>query len=174
MKPEEIPSFIYRGAIISIDGEEHTVRDFCLARKEKNFSAPEILVIQTKAGDIVEYDPERVKQVHGRAPDFIRVGAEIFWRENRADMTHYNGVWKIESYEVGKDPLKGEPHTKVELSLSRRNGAKSTYLRRAFNAETMHPVKPDSTPGRLAHILQRDISILKPAGAIRRPNNRKP
>lgn len=173
MKPEDIPPFIYRGAVIEIDGQEQTVRDFCLARKEKNFSAPEILVIQTKSGDIVEYDPQRVKEIHGRAPDFIRVGAEIFWRENRADMTQYNGVWKIEAYEVGKDPLRGGPHTKVELSLSRKEGQTSTYLRRAFNAETMHPIRPDAQPGRLAHILQRDISVLKPP-TIKRPPNRKP
>jgi len=173
MKPEDIPSFIYRGAIIEVDGQEHTIRDFCLARKDRHPLSEEMLVIQTKSGDIVEYTPERVREVHGRAPDFIRVGAEIFWRETRADMKKYNGVWKIEAYEVGKDPLKGEPHTKVELSLARKEGQTSTYLRRAFNAETMHPVKSDARPGRLAHILQRDISVLKPAN-IRRPPQRKP
>lgn len=173
MKPEDIPKFIYRGAIIEVDGEEQVVRDFCLARKDRHPLAEEILVIQTKAGDIVEYDPLRVQQVHGRPPDFVRVGAEIFWRENSGDMKKYNGVWKIEAYEVGKDPLKGEPHTKVELSLTRKDGNTSTYLRRAFNSETMYPVKPDAQPGRLAHILQRDISVLKPA-TIRRPSQRKP
>ncbi|MDP2206297.1 MAG: hypothetical protein Q8K65_08330 [Alphaproteobacteria bacterium] len=173
MKPEDIPKFIYRGAIIDVDGQEQTVRDFCLARKDRHPLSEEILVIQTKSGDIVEYDPMRVQEVHGRAPDFIRVGAEIFWRETRSDMTKYNGVWTVESYEVGKDPIKGDPHTKVELSLAKRDGSKSTYLRRAFNAETMYPVKPDAQPGRLAHILQRDISVLKPA-TIRRTPPRKP
>lgn len=173
MKPEDIPKFIYRGALIDVDGQEHTVRDFCLARKDRHPLSEEILVIQTKSGEIIEYHPDRVQEVHGRAPDFIRVGAEIFWRETRADMKEYNGVWKIESYEVGKDPLRGDPHTKVELSLARRDGSKSTYLRRAFNAETMYPVKPDAQPGRLAHILQRDVTVLK-LSKIRRPPQRKP
>lgn len=172
MKPEDIPSFLYRGAIIEVDGKEQTVRDFCLARKEKNFSAPEVLVIQTKAGDIVEYSPERVKEVHGRAPDFIRVGAEIFWRETRADLAKYNGVWKIEGYQVGKDLLRGAPYTQVELSLARENGAKTTYLSKVFNAETMHPVRSDAQPEKLSHILQRDLSVLKPA-TIRRAGGHK-
>lgn len=174
MKPEDIPDFIYRGGLIEVDGTEHVIRDFCMVRKAKDFSLPEILVIQTKSGDIFEYDAQRVREVHGRAPDFIRPGVELFWRETQADMQKYNGVWRVDRYEVTPDPLRGKPHTKVELSLTRQQGNTTTSLRRVFNAATMFPVKPDAQPGRLAHILQQDISVLKPPSSVRRPPNRKP
>jgi|GEM_PF-1423625 len=165
MREKDIPEFLFRGAIVSVDGVEKVVKDLCLAIPEdspKFDLDAQVLVLQFKSGEIVQYDPNRVEEVHGRAPDFIRVGAEIFWRETRSDMKQYNGVWKIESYEVGKDPLRGDPHTKVELSLKRQEGQRSTYLRRAFNANTMYPVKADAPEPDLPGALKKSLKVLKP------------
>lgn len=168
MRDEEIPDFLFRGAIVSVDGEERVLKDLCLAIPEDSArfrKEDEVLVLQFKDGLIVRYDPERIKEVNGRAPDFIRVGAQIFWREEQRDRQKYNGVWEIESYKVTKDELYGLPKTQVDLSLRRKNNATTTYLTQKFNAKTMFPLRKDAheTPhDDLRSILQKDVKVLKP------------
>lgn len=142
MTPDDIPDFLFRGAIVSVDGVERVLKDLCLAIPEDSQrfrKEDEVLVLQFKDGLITQYDPERVKEVHGRAPDFIRTGEQIFWREERRDMQKYNGVWDIESYTVTKDELRGLPKTQVNLSLRQKTNSTTTYLTQKFNALTIFP-----------------------------------
>lgn len=167
MKPENVPDFLFRGAIVEVDGVEKVLKDLCFAIPEDSphfRREDEVLVLQFKDGQITPYDPERIKEVQGRAPDFIRVGAEIFCREERADQKKYNGVWKIESYKVDKHALYGLPKTQVDLSLRQTNGSTTTYLTRTFNAKTMFPVKDDKDAANddLPSLLQKDVKLLKP------------
>ncbi len=167
MKHEEIPDFLFRGAIVSVDGVERVLKDLCLAIPEDSArfrKEDEVLVLQFKDGLITQYDPERIKEVHGRAPDFIRVGAQIFWREERRDRQKYNGVWEVESYKVTKDSLYGLPKTQVDLSLRQKNNATTTYLTEKFNAKTMFPVRKDDEPANddLPAILRKEVKVLKP------------
>lgn len=167
MKPDKIPDFLFRGAIVNVDGVEKVLKDLCFAIPEDSphfHKEDEVLVLQFKDGQITQYDPERVKEVHGRAPDFIRVGEEIFWREERSDMKKYNGVWKIESYKVDKHALYGLPKTQVDLSLRQVKGNTTTYLTRTFNAKTMFPVKNDKDAANddLPALLQKELKVLKP------------
>lgn len=164
---EEIPDFLFRGAIVSVDGVERVLKDLCLAIPENNAhfrKEDEVLVLQFKDGLIMQYDPERIQEVHGRAPDFIRVGEQIFWREERRDMQKYNGVWEIESYKVAKDELRGLPKTQVDLSLRQKNNTTTTYLTQKFNAKTMFPVRKDGEPANddLSSILKKEVQVLKP------------
>ena len=167
MKPENIPDFLFRGAIVAVDGVEKVLKDLCLAIPEDSThfrKEDEVLVLQFKDGQIAQYDPERIKEVHGRAPDFIRVGAEIFCREDRSDLKKYNGVWKIESYKVDKHALYGLPKTQVDVSLRQTRGNTTTYLTRTFNAKTMFPVKNDNDAANddLPALLQKELKVLKP------------
>lgn len=167
MKSEDIPDFLFRGAIVSVDGVERVLKDLCLAIPEDSArfrKQDEVLVLQFKDGLIVQYDPERIKEVHGRAPDFIRVGEQIFWREERRDMQKYNGVWEIESYKVTKDELRGLPKTQVDLSLRQKNNSTTTYLTQKFNAKTMFPVRKEGDPANddLPSILKKEVKVLKP------------
>lgn len=167
MTPEEIPDFLFRGAIVSVDGVERVLKDLCLAIPEDSQrfrKEDEVLVLQFKDGLITQYDPERIKEVHGRAPDFIRAGEQIFWREERRDMQKYNGVWDIESYTVTKDELRGLPKTQVNLSLRQKTNSTTTYLTQKFNAKTMFPMHKEGEPANddLPSILQKELKVLKP------------
>lgn len=167
MTRDEIPDFLFRGAIVSVDGVERVLKDLCLAIPEDSQrfrKEDEVLVLQFKDGLIAQYDPERMKEVHGRAPDFIRTGDQIFWREERRDMQKYNGVWDIESYTVTKDELRGLPKTQVNLSLRQKNNSTTTYLTQKFNAKTMFPVRKEGDPVNddLPSILKKELKVLKP------------
>jgi len=167
MKPEDIPDFLFRGAIVSVDGAERVLKDLCLAIPQDSTrfrKEDEVLVLQFKDGLIVQYDPERIKEVHGCAPDFIRVGERIFWREERRDMQKYNGVWEIESYKVAQDELYGLPKTQVDLSLRQKTNNTTTYLTQKFNAKTMFPLRKEGEAANddLPSILKKEVKVLKP------------
>jgi hypothetical protein len=167
VKPEDIPDFLFRGAIVSVDGVERVLKDLCLAIPEDSprfRKEDQVLVLQFKDGLIVQYDPDRVKEVHGCAPDFIRAGEKIFWRAERGDMQKYNGVWEIEAYRVVRDECQGLPKTQVELSLRRKKDATSTYLTQKFNAKTMFPVRKEEEPANddLPSLLKKNVRVLKP------------
>jgi len=142
MLPEEIPPFIFRGAVLSVDGAEQSVREFSLERPLVNgrIARDDVLYLRFRSGLEMEYDPKRVAEIPGRIPDFLKPGEKIFLREMLTDAfaRATNGVWQIDRVSAKKD-------ADIKLVLKRvedRTDKKNVIIRitRTFNGDTMSAV----------------------------------
>ena len=152
MTPQEIPEFIFRGAVLNVKGREETVVSLSLetpvvtAKNGLRQVAPDqVLYLKFKSGLEMEYDSNRVFEIPGRAPDFIHKGARIFCRSTPGPnkrgagfSTALNGVWEVASHKIKSGELQ------VVLKRPSVDGGGDVYLSRAFNAKSMFPVSPDS------------------------------
>lgn len=145
MLPDEIPPFIFRGAVLSVDGGEQVVRDLSLERPIVNgrIAREDVLYLRFKSGVEMEYDPKRVAEIPGRIPDFLKPGEKIFLRETLTDAfaRATNGVWQIDS-------VSAKQEAGIRLVLKRpadrpdKPGAIMRISRR-FNSDTMSAVGRD-------------------------------
>ncbi|HYD17706.1 MAG TPA: hypothetical protein VEF76_04420, partial [Patescibacteria group bacterium] len=87
MEAKDIPGFIFRGAVLSVDGQEQVLRDYSLERPVVNgrITRDDVLYLRFKSGREMEYDPKRVQEIPGRIPDFLKPGKKIFLRETLRD-----------------------------------------------------------------------------------------
>lgn len=173
MRPQDIPEFIYRGAVVSVDGREQTVKDFSLqtpaiaARATRN---AKVLHLAFGDGSSLEYDPGRVKEIPGKLPSFIYEGARIFCKDpvprnaaNARFIKAANGEWEVTGFHFEKDEEDGKSRLRL---LLKRPGQQKAILSRHFNARTMTPclVEP-ATP---VYELQSDLQIRRPLVLRRR------
>lgn len=177
MRPEEIPEFIYRGAVVSVDGREQTVKEFSL---QTPLGAPAkrgpCLYLEFASGLALEYNDVRVKEIPDRAPDFMRVGGHLFIKDPPSKNPNEerfrkagNGEWEITHFHFEKDD-DGEQKIRVVLKRPWVPGNKGV-LSRHFNPRTMTPVGDDfAAPAPLVPVyeLQNDISVKKPI-VLKRP-----
>lgn len=169
MKKVDIPDFIYRGAIIDADGVAETVKDFSLQVPVVDGRRLDIQVLYLKfdSGKDMVFDPKRVKEIPGQAPEFLKVGAKIFCRDlsqnnNDAYSRATAGEWTV----AGVHREDNDSGSKLRLMLRRPvdgNPRKYMTISRHFNARTMTPVKDGSEPDLpLAYELQENLTVRKP------------
>ncbi|MEZ0226756.1 MAG: hypothetical protein ACAH83_19520 [Alphaproteobacteria bacterium] len=170
MRAKDIPDFIFRGAIISVDGCEETVKEFSLQTPLINgrpIKGAQSLYIELKSGVALEYDIRRVREIPGKLPEFIHEGAQIFVKdpipkdkEGAHWATAANGAWEITNFHVEKDT------GKLRLMLKRPWVPGKGILSRHFNPRTMTAMlkDPDApiAPVTPVYELENDISVGKP------------
>jgi hypothetical protein len=151
MKSDDIPDFIFRGAVVSVDGREETVKDFSL---QVPFVAgrrmDSVLYLAFKSGKDMVYEAARVKEIPGSVPDFLKVGAKIFCRDlsenkNDAFSRATAGEWTVAAIHRHDN----DHGTSLKLMLRRavdNNPRKYMTISRQFNAKTMTPVNDSSEP----------------------------
>ena len=172
MRAKDIPDFIFRGAIVAVDGREETVKEFSLQTPVINGRAvkgAQSLYLEFKSGAAMEYDVSRVKQIPGKLPEFIFEGAMLFVKdpipkdENGAKWaTAANGAWEITKCHVEKD---GNIE-RLRLLMKRPWVPGPGVLSRHFNPRTMTPMpespenpKAAATP---VYELESDLRVSKP------------
>lgn len=172
MRAKDIPDFIFRGAIISVDGREETVKDFSLQTPVINGRAvkgAQSLYLAFKSGVALEYDVSRVKEIPGKLPEFIFEGAMIFCKdaipkdkEGAHWATAANGAWEITNYHFEKD---GNIQ-RLRLLMKRPWVPGKGILSRHFNPRTMTSMldEPPAPPVEIVPVfeLQNDITVKKP------------
>jgi hypothetical protein len=172
MRAKDIPDFIFRGAIISVDGREETVKDFSLQTPLINGRAvkgAQSLYLEFKSGLSLEYDVSRIKEVPGKLPEFIYEGAMIFCKdpapkdeEGARWATAANGAWEITNYHFEKD---GNIQ-RLRLLMKRPWVPGKGILSRHFNPRTMTPMleEPETSAAEVAPVyeLQSDLAVKKP------------
>ncbi|TAL35294.1 MAG: hypothetical protein EPN97_07480 [Alphaproteobacteria bacterium] len=169
MRPQDIPDFIFRGAIIAVDGQEETVTDFSLQTPIVGghpVKGALSLYLEFKSGLALEYDIRRVREIPGRLPEFIREGAHIFCKdklpkdkEKARTIEAANGEWEVTNFHYEKDT------GKFRLMLKRPWVPGKGILSRHFNPRTMTPLPPGAeTPSVVTPVyeLENDISVRKP------------
>lgn len=142
MLPDEIPSFIFRGAVLSVDGAEQVVKDLSLERPVVNrrIARDDVLYLRFKSGLEMEYDAKRVAEIPGRIPDFLKPGEKIFLRETLTDAfaKATNGVWQIDSVSAKLD---GDIRLVLKRAADRPDKPNATaFISRTFNSDTMSAV----------------------------------
>ncbi len=147
MKPDEIPSFIFRGAVLSVDGAEQVVKDLSLERPVVNgrIVRDDVLYLRFKSGLEMEYNAKRVAEIPGRIPDFLKPGEKIFLRETLTDnfARASNGVWQIDSVSA-----KADGHIRLVLKRAAEDRPDKpnaiARISRTFNSETMSATGSDA------------------------------
>lgn len=179
MRAKDIPDFIFRGAIIAVDGREETVKEFSLQTPVINgrpVKGAQSLYIELKSGLALEYDIRRVREIPGRLPEFIYEGAMIFCKdpipkdkEGAQWATAANGAWEVTSYHFEKE----WKTPKLRLLLKRPWVPGKGILSRHFNPRTMTPLLKDPeapvAPVTPVYELENDISVKKPLVLKRTP-----
>jgi len=161
MKADEIPEFLFRGAVVRVDGKKEVVSQLSLERPvHKGLPGPhDVLYLKFKSGLELEYKPERVEEIPGQPPEFIYEGAKIFCKyppessmPGKAFSNAMNGVWEVSSFGVRADK-------KLNVVLKRPTGGKNNmYLSRTFNSNAMFPVFGDA-----------EVPKMTPAYALEKP-----
>ena len=165
MRPQDIPGFIYRGAIVSVDGKEETVRDFSLETPLINgrpIKGALSLYLKFNGGLSLEYDLRRVREIPGKLPAFIHEGARLFLKhpvpkgaKKRPLMAAANGEWEITGHHFEKN---GDSQ-RLRLTL-KRPGTRDAILSVPFNPRTMTSCPPD--PSIPVYALRNDLVVGKP------------
>ncbi len=166
MKAKDIPEFIFRGAVLSVDGKEEVVSQLSLERPvHKGIPGPEdVLYLKFKSGLALEYSAARVQEIPGKPPEFIYKGAKIFCKypvEGNAAAKSFsvavNGIWEVASFHYGRD---ADPaHRKLIVTLSRPAGKTTASISRAFNSAAMFPAEPSSPLPRQTPVYQLDKNL---------------
>jgi hypothetical protein len=170
MRAKDIPEFIFRGAIIAVDGREETIKDYSLQTPVINgrpVKGAQSLYIELKSGLALEYDISRVREIPGRLPEFIYEGAQIFCKDpipkDKAAArwaNAANGAWEVTNFHFEKDT------GKLRLMLKRPWVPGKGILSRHFNPRTMTQMlkDPDTPPAPVTPVyeLEYDISVKKP------------
>jgi hypothetical protein len=169
---------IFRGAVVSVDGQEEIVRDY--AWKDRYETPTTIvlkgdLVIEFKSGRKEIYDARRIEEIPGVPPEFIYEGAMIFIKdppslnpdENRFREAG-NGAWEITHWHFEKED--GEENIRLLLKRPWQEG--KGFLSRHFNSRTMTELKdhPDIPKARKTPVyeLADDLQVKKPL-VLKRP-----
>ncbi|MEZ0259929.1 MAG: hypothetical protein ACAH80_02910 [Alphaproteobacteria bacterium] len=168
MKKVEIPDFIYRGAIIDVDGCAETVKDFSVQIPIVNGKRidAQVLYLQFKSGKDMVFDAKRVKEIPGQAPEFLKVGAKIFCRDlsqnnNDAYSRATAGEWTVNS--VHREDKDHGIYLRVRLTRPIEGTRKYMTISRQFNAKTMTAINDNSEPDLPpAYELQEDLMVRKP------------
>jgi hypothetical protein len=145
MRSDEIPPFIFRGAVLSVDGAEKVLRDFSLERPVVNgrIARDDVLYLRFKSGVEMEYDAKRVAEIPGRIPDFLKPGEKIFLRETLADAfaKATNGVWQIDSVSAKQE---GGIRLVLKRAADRPDKPNAIVrISRTFNSDTMSAIGRD-------------------------------
>ena len=166
MKAKDIPEFIFRGAVLSVDGREEVVSQLSLERPvHKGIPGPEdVLYLKFKSGVELEYSAARVKEIPGKPPEFIYKGAKIFCKypvEGSAAAKSFsaavNGIWEVSSFHYGREINPGE--RKLIVTLSRPAGKTTASMSRAFNSAAMFPAEPDAPLPQQTPVYQLEKSL---------------
>jgi hypothetical protein len=173
MRPQDIPDFIFRGAVLSVDGREQTIRDFSLQTPLVNgqpVRGAQSLFLAFADGSTLEYDPGRVREIPGRLPAFIYEGARIFCKDpvprnaaNARFIKAANGEWEVAAFHFEKDEDDGRGRLRLSL---KRPGQQKAILSRHFNGRTMTPCLVD--PAVPVYELQNDLAVRRPLMLKRR------
>jgi hypothetical protein len=173
VRAEDIPEFIFRGAVVAVNGREETVKEFSLLTPVTNTRGrgkPEpCLYIEFRNGLCMEYDAGKIREIPGRVPDFIHEGARIFCKDPPSKKptedrfrTAGNGEWEVVRFNVGKDD---DGKQRLRLLLKRPWVPGDAILSRHFNPRTMTPIpggQGTAVPPVPIYELQNDISVKKP------------
>ncbi|MDE1152730.1 MAG: hypothetical protein PW788_09360 [Micavibrio sp.] len=166
MKADEIPEFLFRGAVVSVDGRQQVVSQLSLERPvHKGIPGPhDVLYLKFKSGLELEYQKDRVREIPGKPPEFIYQGAKIFCKyppeskvPGKSFSTAVNGVWEVSSFNFRADK-------KLSVVLKRPTGGKShMFLSRTFNSKAMFPVNADAEVPKMtpAYQLEKDTRVRK-------------
>lgn len=125
------PDFIFKNAVVIIDGKREVVKDTYITSSGGNHHyATDELMLRLKGGKKdVMFDYDKVKQPQGTLPDFIAKGAKIEIQGTGA------GAWEIRNFHFEQREV--EPAPRLVLQLFREDQG---HLRREFNDKTMSPV----------------------------------
>jgi hypothetical protein len=169
MRARDIPDYIFRGSILSVDGQERVLKDFSLRVPEAPAQAPppgryrapkKVLVLEFRDMAPMEYDPARVREIPGKMPEFIREGRKIFCRDPENSENRFaralNGEWEILSAYFEKE---NGVDLRLRLALQRGQGTKHIVISRIFNSRTMTPSPADE---RALVEAQKDVTANRP------------
>ncbi len=173
MRAKDIPEFIFRGAIVDVDGREETVKEFSLQTPLINgrpARSGQCLYLEFKSGAKMEYDARHVREIPGMVPEFLREGAHIFCKDPPSKNKNEdrfrkagNGEWEIVRVVPDKDEDDGQQ--RLRLLLKRPWVSGSWVVSRHFNSRTMTPIpsgQGTSAPETPVYELQNDIRVNKP------------
>ena len=179
MRAKDIPDYIFRGAIIDVDGREETVKELSLqtpAISGRPVRGAQVLYLEFKSGRKMEYDISRVREIPGKAPDFIYEGAMIFCKDpipKDAGGARWanaaNGAWEVTKFHAEND----RGVTRLRLLLKRPWVPGPGILSRHFNPRTMTPMVDGpgiaEAPETPAYELENDIQVGRPLVLKRQP-----
>jgi hypothetical protein len=167
MRAEDIPDFIYRGAIVSVDGREEVVKEFSLQApviSGRPVKGAQSLYLEFASGLAMEYDVGRIREIPDMAPGFIKIGARIFCKDpvpanvpNANMLRAANGEWEIVNFHF--ETRQEDNERRLRLFL-KRPGMKEGILSREFNPRTITPCHPD--PLVPVYQLPNDLAVGKP------------
>jgi hypothetical protein len=144
----DIPGFIFPGAVVAVHGREETVKDYALkdGRLELHF----------RDGSMIDYNPDDVRRIPGRIPDFIREGAKL--RVNMGSAARRHMMPPVLDWTISSFGLVTHANGEETISLTLKVGKPPQFCMHDFDPRVMTPVEADEKPP----ALEKPISVSRP------------